>query len=191
VGEGGRVLVFFSFLVGDRIEKKKNSTSSTTSQPHPPPAFSISNPPPSPTQLNRRGYNIGCRLVDDFLAKSRAPASACAGFRQAIDAVARGAFRAFLGVTPRVSGWNDAGTAVSLLFDESPLTDWVELPRELAGLRYQNLLAGAVRGGLEQVGMATRCEFVADSLDGDDRTELRVTLLAPPGAEAYPFKDED
>jgi hypothetical protein len=45
---------------------------------------------------------------------------------------------------------------VSLLLDESPLTDWVELPRELRGLRYQNLLAGAVRGGLEQVGMATR-----------------------------------
>ena len=140
---------------------------------------------------NHRGYNIGCRLVDDFLAKSRAPASACAGFRPAIDAVARGAFRAFLGVTPRVADWNDAGTACSLLLDESPLTDWVELPRELAGLRYQNLLAGAVRGGLEQVGMATRCEFVADALDGGDRTELRVTLLAPPGAEAYPFKDED
>ena len=36
-----------------------------------------------------------------------------------------------------------------------------------------------------------RCEFVSDALDGGDRTELRVTLLAPPGAEAYPFKDED
>ena len=36
-----------------------------------------------------------------------------------------------------------------------------------------------------------RCEFISDSLDGGDRTELRVTLLAPPGAEAYPFKDED
>lgn len=148
-------------------------------------------PQSKPLSTITRGYNIGCRLVDDFLAKSRAPASACAGFRPAVDAVARGAFRAFLGVAPRVANWNDAGTAVSLLLDESPLTDWVELPRELGGLRYQNLLAGAVRGGLEQVGMATRCEFVADALAGDDRTELRVTLLAPPGAEAYPFRDED
>lgn len=114
--------------------------------------FTLSLPaPPLPPLSKRRGYNIGCRLVDDFLAKSRAPASACAGFRPAIDAVARGAFRAFLGVSPRVADWNEAGTAVSLLLDESPLTDWVELPRELAGLKYQNLLAGAVRGGLEQV----------------------------------------
>ena len=113
-------------------------------------------PPSSLSPNPTRGYNIGCRLVDDFLSKSRAPASACAGFRAAIDAVARGAFRAFLGVTPRVAGWDAAGTSVSLLLDESPLTDWVELPRELRGLRYQNLLAGAVRGGLEQVGMATR-----------------------------------
>ena len=178
--------------IGDRNLKNLLDLPLTSPRSPLPSFFSpSSSPPPPQSNLSTRGYNIGCRLVDDFLAKSRAPASACAGFRPAIDAVARGAFRAFLGVTPRVSDWNDSGTAVSLLFDESPLTDWVELPRELAGLRYQNLLAGAVRGGLEQVGMATRCEFVADSLNGDDRTELRVTLLAPPGAEAYPFKDED
>ena len=189
-----------SFCRASRPRHHRRSKPEKSPRPHShldsfsPPLFFLSlfiSPPPPQSNLSTRGYNIGCRLVDDFLAKSRAPASACAGFRPAIDAVARGAFRAFLGVTPRVSDWNDSGTAVSLLFDESPLTDWVELPRELAGLRYQNLLAGAVRGGLEQVGMATRCEFVADSLNGDDRTELRVTLLAPPGAEAYPFKDED
>jgi hypothetical protein len=50
----------------------------------------------------RRGYNIGIRIVDEFLAKtvelplwSRAP---CADFREAMEVVAKVGFKMFLGI---------------------------------------------------------------------------------------------
>lgn len=46
-----------------------------------------------------------------------------------------------------------AQPAFSLLFDENPLTDFVELPEEavMGGLSYIKLLEGVIRGSLEMV----------------------------------------
>lgn len=87
--------------------------------------------------------------------------------------------------------------AFSLLFDENPLTDFVELPEEAieGGLVYAKVLEGVIRGALEMVrppgcndemhadGSADTDPDVGDSADcvgfaaGDERTELRVTLV--------------
>ena len=65
------------------------------------------------------------------------------------------------------------------MFDENPLTDFVELPDEAVqgGLSYIKILEGVVRGALEMVQTSVTAEIVADALRGDDRTELRVTLV--------------
>jgi hypothetical protein len=42
------------------------------------------------------------------------------------------------------------------VLSDNPLADFVELPEELRGLHYSNLLAGVVRGALEQVGAGRR-----------------------------------
>ena len=37
------------------------------------------------------------------------------------------------------------------ILEDNPLTDFVELPEGLAGLKYCNVLAGVIRGALEMV----------------------------------------
>lgn len=39
------------------------------------------------------------------------------------------------------------------VFQDNPFTEFVELPEDLRGLRYCNLLCGVIRGALEMVGL--------------------------------------
>ncbi|KAJ8576811.1 hypothetical protein ON010_g2402 [Phytophthora cinnamomi] len=61
-------------------------------------------------QLDKMGYNIGVRLVDEFLAKSGV--ASCQDFRDTAEVVAKVAFKMFLGINVEVSQWNAEGTAV-------------------------------------------------------------------------------
>ena len=95
-----------------------------------------------------RGYNIGTRLVDEYFAKTGAvraiPRAAqraqavsfgaaqgrCADFREAAESVAKVALKMFLGVGASTSGWNAEGSACTLVLDDNPLADFVELPEQ-------------------------------------------------------------
>lgn len=152
--------------------------------------------PKHPKTKNNRGYNIGVRIVDEYLAKTRAasaPSAPCATFRDAAEAVARHALPLFLNVAAAVGAWSSDGTACSLVLTDNPLADFVELPEPYrrGGLSYCQLLAGAVRGALSQVAFSTDVKVVRDALrDGGGVLELRVTLKEARD-EAYPFRDDD
>ena len=75
---------------------------------HPPPPALLLLPRPA-----RRGYNIGQRLVDEFLARSKT--ARCADFREAADKVAKVGFKMFLNVTAAATNWNAEGTECSLV----------------------------------------------------------------------------
>ena len=60
-------------------------------------------------------------------------------------------FKMFLGVTASVTNWDADGTSCSLVFEDNPLVDFVELPDTCQGLYYCNILSGVVRGALEMV----------------------------------------
>ncbi|XP_042494785.1 trafficking protein particle complex subunit 3-like [Macadamia integrifolia] len=98
-------------------------------------------------QLDQMGYNIGIRLIDEFLAKSGV--SSCVDFKETAEVIAKVGFKMFLGVTASVTNWDTDGTTCSLVMEDNPLVDFVELPDTCQGLYYCNVLSGVIRGALE------------------------------------------
>lgn len=64
-------------------------------------------------------------------------------------------FKIFLNVAPTVTNWTSDNNQFSLIFDDNPLADFVELPddgRAQDELWFSNILCGVLRGSLEMVG---------------------------------------
>lgn len=138
-------------------------------------------------QLDTMGYNIGVRLIDEFLAKANI--TRCNDFRESVDILAKVGLKMFLGISPSLSLWSPDSREVSLLLDDHPLADFVELPRTCEGLVYGQMLCGAIRGAMEQVNLRVEVRFVRDMLRGDDAYEIRLKLLEQT-QEVYPYKDD-
>jgi len=126
------------------------------------------------TELEKLGYNIGVRLVDEFLARSNL--QSCVNFRETAQVLAKVAFKMFLGVTADVSKWREDGRSFSLTFKSNPLAEFVELPAELLDLDYNIVLCGAIRGALQMLMMSVECQIVRDEIKGSPENEIRITL---------------
>lgn len=129
-------------------------------------------------QLDKMGYNIGMRLIEDFLAKSGV--GRCSNFRETADMIAKVGFKIFLNISPTVTNWTSDNNQFSLVFDENPLADFVELPddgRAQDELWFSNILCGVLRGALEMVSRLGRELF-------------RIVVLYATRAHilAYPFR---
>uniref|UniRef100_A0A8C9EXD2 Trafficking protein particle complex subunit n=1 Tax=Pavo cristatus TaxID=9049 RepID=A0A8C9EXD2_PAVCR len=124
---------------------------------------------------SHRGYNIGVRLIEDFLARSNV--GRCHDFRETADVIAKIAFKMYLGITPSITNWSPGGDEFSLILENNPLVDFVELPDNHSSLIYSNLLCGVLRGALEMVQMAVDVKFVQDTLKGDSVTEIRMKFI--------------
>ena len=55
--------------------------------------------------LDKMGYNIGCRLIDEFFAKSPNQ-GLCQDFRETSEVISKMAFKMFLGVTADVANFD-------------------------------------------------------------------------------------
>ncbi|CAO1623011.1 unnamed protein product [Parajaminaea phylloscopi] len=165
-------------------------------------------------QLDKMGYNIGTRLIEEFLARTNTSAR-CADFKETGEVVSKVGFKMFLNISPTVVHHSPAaasadsqaqaqaqpqgaggsiaatGSEFSLIFEENPLADFVEMPPDAreGGLWWSNVLAGVVRGALEMVQMQTTVNFVSDVLRGDDSTEMRVKLVRYLDEAAPPADD--
>ncbi|CDK25105.1 unnamed protein product [Kuraishia capsulata CBS 1993] len=126
--------------------------------------------------LEKMGYNIGLRLVEEFFAQTNL--GRCQTFRETAEVVAKVGFRMFLNVVPQVVGVDEK--QFSLVLDENPLAEFVELPddgKAFKELWYSNVLVGVLKGALEMVQLEVNAFFVSDVLRGDDTTELKVKLV--------------
>lgn len=57
-------------------------------------------PRPLTVRAGRRGYNIGVRLIDEFLAKAQV--GQCGSFAETAEVIAKVGFKMFLGVVAEV-----------------------------------------------------------------------------------------
>ncbi|KAL5055138.1 hypothetical protein RYX36_035820 [Vicia faba] len=99
-------------------------------------------------------------------------------------------FKMFLGVTASVTNWDAEGTCCSIVLEDNPLVDFVELPENYQGLYYCDILSGVVRGALDMVSMKAEVTWLRDALRGDDVFELQVKLLKQV-PEEYSYKDDE
>lgn len=83
----------------------------------------------------------------------------------------------YLGIQPVVSNWSAAGDEFSLLIENNPLTDFVELPPGHSQLNFSNILCGVLKAALEMVQMEVDVRFVQDTLKGDNITEIRLKFV--------------
>lgn len=122
--------------------------------------------------LDKMGYNIGTRLIDEFLAKSGV--KDCNNLKQTAESIAKVGFRMFLGVQATIVGWNDDNTAFNIQVGENPITSFVELPIKYKDLKYSNIICGVIRGALEMVQVSVRCTCTRDMTIGDVVNEFRI-----------------
>lgn len=141
-------------------------------------------------QLDKMGYNIGLRLIEELLAKTGLPR--CQNFRDTAEAVAKVGFKMFMNITPTISNWSVDSKQFSLVFTENPLAEFVELPDKpnARDLWYSNIYAGVIRGALEMVQLQVEAEFVSDAVqDPSLPTEIRVRLVKVLEDEIPPGED--
>ena len=94
------------------------------------------------------GYNIGVRIVEDFLA--RTTTARCTDMKDTAEKI-QSAFKMYLGVNPTITSWSQSNDEFSLIFEQNPVTEFVELPDNFINLKYCNLFCGIVRGACEMV----------------------------------------
>jgi len=124
--------------------------------------------------LDRMGYNIGIRIIEDFLARTGSPR--CSDMRETAEKIQL-AFKMYLGVSPNVTNWSGASDEFSLCFESTPFAEFVELPDNCTALKYANILPGVIRGACEMVQMEVQSWIQQDTLKGDNTTEIRVRFI--------------
>ncbi|RIB05099.1 hypothetical protein C2G38_1893064, partial [Gigaspora rosea] len=86
-------------------------------------------------------------------------------------------FKIFLNITPMITNWFANRKEFSLVFDENPLAEFVELPNNGADDELWSLVKYLEVLGVFGIQMQIKANFVSDVLREDNKTEIRVKLI--------------
>lgn len=125
-------------------------------------------------ELEKMGYNIGIRLIDEFLSKAQI--KKCKNFYETGELIARVGFKMFLGIECNIQKWED-NTKFILTINNNPLNDFVELPNNFKKkLNYSNILCGVIRGSLEMIQLKVKTTYIKSILNGDINDQIKIEL---------------
>ena len=134
-------------------------------------------------QLEKMGFNIGIRLIDDFLAKSCIDPPKT--FDEAISIITNKALKFYLDIGAKCELIKTDNNMIDtnqqyeyrIYFSENPLNDYVELPDKFKGLWYSNMICGVIRGAFEAINIKVECKYTKDTLKNSEINEIRIKLI--------------
>lgn len=88
-------------------------------------------------QLFDMGYNIGIRLIEEFLCKSNL--NRCNNFKETSEAICKIGFKMFLNIIPNITYWSNDGRTFQINLNDNPLSEFVELPDEFDEIDYDEI----------------------------------------------------
>lgn len=77
-------------------------------------------------KLDKIGYNIGIRLIDDVFSRN-ITLERCQNLQETAQALITHGFKPYLNITPKIADWSEKQDAFTLILEQNPLTDFVEL----------------------------------------------------------------
>ncbi|KAI3385674.1 hypothetical protein SNEBB_010608 [Seison nebaliae] len=128
-------------------------------------------------QLDGIGYNIGIRLIDDYLARKQIT-DTCKNVQETASHISDG-FRLFLGMVAQTKPIFKDPNLFHLSFNTNPLSEYAELPStgELNNLNYSQVVCGCIRGALEMVHLMVEVKMVQDMMKGDKCNEFSIKVI--------------
>jgi len=77
-------------------------------------------------KLDKIGYNIGIRLIDDVFSRN-ITLERCQNLQETAQALITHGFKPYLNITPKIADWSEKQDAFTLILEQNPLTEFVEL----------------------------------------------------------------
>jgi hypothetical protein len=125
-------------------------------------------------QTEQMGYNIGLRLINDIIA-SQVGRNLDSSNPNLLNSLIISTLSICLGLNGELKKINEK--EFHFLFDNNLLALYVEIPENLKGLIYSNLINGLLRGVCEIANFKIESKFIKDKLNGDDINEIQINLL--------------
>ena len=125
------------------------------------------------TKIENIGYEMGKRLLDDLIDDFQKKIDSSNS--KLMEILIKQLAQYYLGIISSLSQVSEK--EYHLVFNENPISFYVELPEELNNLCYSNIICGIFRGMLEVSGFEIKCEFVKDKMKGDDVNDLKIELV--------------
>lgn len=124
-------------------------------------------------ELDKMGFNIGQRCVDEYLANSSA---VCTKFHHTAAGVL-GGLKMFLGcASGTISGCEPECSTYTIFIESNPLEKYVKFPAQLDRLVYSQVVCGAIRGALSLIGYNVIVELIPAQNVAVHPLHLRIEL---------------